>query len=194
MPITTAVHRVVGRRPGVTFLALVYDTDQMEEQLLVGGVATREGCPVGSEVLRPSNPHSPAIHWFLRAVRDAGFSGASLPVGIDENGRERPVFIEGDVPVPPYPAWARTIACWSRRPRSSPGSMQRRRVRPDGTDLESRAGRSDRRPDRLPQRRVSRERCLRRRCRRRAARLRLLRPGPPASTWSVGSDVCADRR
>ena len=85
----------------------MYDTDQMEEQLLVGGVANAgKVVRVGSDVLRPSNPHSPAIHRFLRALRDAGFSGASLPMGIDENGRERLVFIEGDVPVPPYPAWA----------------------------------------------------------------------------------------
>lgn len=78
----------------------------MEEQL-VGGVANAGSVVrMGSEVLRPSNPHSSAIHRFLRALREAGFSGASLPVGIDDDGRERLVFIEGDVPVPPYPAWA----------------------------------------------------------------------------------------
>jgi hypothetical protein len=31
-----------------------------------------------------------------------------LPVGIDEDGRERLVFIDGDVPVPPYPAWSQS--------------------------------------------------------------------------------------
>lgn len=78
----------------------------MEEQL-AGGVANAGGVVrVGAEVLRPSNPHSRAIHTFLRALRDAGFTGASLPVGIDADGRERLVFIEGDVPVPPYPDWA----------------------------------------------------------------------------------------
>ena len=79
----------------------------MEEQLLVGGVANAgDVVRVGAEVLRPSNPHAQAVHRFLRALREAGFSGASLPVGIDLDGRERLVFIEGDVPVPPYPAWA----------------------------------------------------------------------------------------
>jgi hypothetical protein len=55
-------------------------------------------------VLRPANPHSPDIHRFLRALREAGFDGASEPVGI-EDGRERLVFIDGDVALPPYPAW-----------------------------------------------------------------------------------------
>jgi hypothetical protein len=41
-------------------------------------------------------------------VRHAGFEGASLPVGIDDDGRERLVFIDGDVPVPPYPAWSQS--------------------------------------------------------------------------------------
>ncbi len=44
----------------------------------------------------------------LRAVRHAGFEGASSPVGIDEDGRERLVFIDGEVPVPPYPDWSQS--------------------------------------------------------------------------------------
>ena len=44
----------------------------------------------------------------LRQLRAAGFQGASCPVDIQPDGRERLVFIEGDVPVPPYPDWART--------------------------------------------------------------------------------------
>ena len=31
-----------------------------------------------------------------------------MPVGIDEDGRERLVFIDGDVPVPPYPDWSQS--------------------------------------------------------------------------------------
>jgi Ser/Thr protein kinase RdoA (MazF antagonist) len=49
-----------------------------------------------------------SIHAFLRAVRHAGFEGAPLPVGIDEDGRERLVFIDGEVPVPPYPDWSQS--------------------------------------------------------------------------------------
>ncbi len=48
------------------------------------------------------------MHAFLRAVRDAGFEGAPTPVGIDEDGRERLAFIDGVVPVPPYPVWSQS--------------------------------------------------------------------------------------
>jgi hypothetical protein len=41
-------------------------------------------------------------------VRQAGFEGVPSPVGIDEDGRERLVFIEGEVPVPPYPDWSQS--------------------------------------------------------------------------------------
>jgi hypothetical protein len=79
----------------------------VDEEPLAGGVAnagsvTRDG----HDVLRPSNLHTPSIHRFLSALRDAGFDGASMPVGIDDDGRERLGFIEGDVPLPPYPEWA----------------------------------------------------------------------------------------
>jgi hypothetical protein len=76
---------------------------------LPGGVANA-GRVVrrGEFVLRPSNPHSNSVHSFLRKLRSTGFEGASLPVEIQDDGRERLVFIEGEVPVPPFPAWART--------------------------------------------------------------------------------------
>lgn len=79
----------------------------VDEHQLAGGIANAGNVTrVGTHVLRPSNPHTPGIHALLRAVRDAGFAGASLPVGVDADGRERLVFVEGDVPVPPYPEWA----------------------------------------------------------------------------------------
>ena len=76
---------------------------------MVGGIAnagavTRDG----DHVLRPSNPHTPTIHAFLRFLRQEGFTGASNPIGVDPDGRERLVYIAGDVAVPPYPAWAQT--------------------------------------------------------------------------------------
>ncbi len=81
----------------------------MGEQQLDGGIANAgQVFRVGPHVLRPSNPHTGSIHAFLRAVRAAGFEGASLPVGIDEDGRERLVFIDGDVPLPPYPDWSQS--------------------------------------------------------------------------------------
>ena len=76
---------------------------------LVGGIANAgQVVRVGPHVLRPSTAHSGSIHAFLRAVRHAGFEGASSPVGIDEDGRERLVFIDGDVPLPPYPNWSQS--------------------------------------------------------------------------------------
>ena len=80
-----------------------------EQQQLQGGIANAgQVVRVGPHVLRPSSPHSRSIHAFLRAVRRAGFEGASFPVGIDEDGRERLEFIDGDVPVPPYPDWSQS--------------------------------------------------------------------------------------
>lgn len=81
----------------------------MEEVQLTGGVANAGGVTrVGSHVLRPSNPHSASIHRYLTSLRRAGFDGASEPVGIDDDGRERLIFIEGDVPVTPYAAWVQS--------------------------------------------------------------------------------------
>ena len=79
------------------------------EQPLAGGIANAgQVVRVGPHVLRPSNPHSGSVHAFLRAVRSAGFEGAPVPVGIDDDGRERLEFIEGDVPLPPYPEWCQS--------------------------------------------------------------------------------------
>jgi len=85
------------------------DNGRVREEQLVGGVANAGAVVrVGEHVLRPSNAHSRAVHTFLCAIRAAGFEGASAPVGIDPDGRERLVLTDGDVPVPPYPAWARS--------------------------------------------------------------------------------------
>jgi hypothetical protein len=79
----------------------------MIEETLEGGVANAGAVTrAGPHVLRPSNPHTASIHRFLAALNEAGFDGASVPVGVDEDGRERIEFIEGDVPLVPYPDWA----------------------------------------------------------------------------------------
>lgn len=81
----------------------------MAEQPLEGGIANAgRVVRVGLHVLRPSSPHSRSIHAFLQAVRQAGFVGAPSPVGLDEDGRERLVFIDGEVPVAPYPDWSQS--------------------------------------------------------------------------------------
>ncbi len=78
---------------------------------MAGGIANAgQVVRSGSHVLRPSTPHTESIHAFLRALRAAGFDGAPEPIGIDPNGRERLGYIEGEVPVAPYPAWCQTDA------------------------------------------------------------------------------------
>lgn len=82
---------------------------RVDEQQLAGGVAnagrvTRSG----GHVLRPCGRHSGSVRAFLLSLRAAGFEGAPLPAGEAEDGRERLVFIEGDVPLPPYPEWAQS--------------------------------------------------------------------------------------
>ena len=77
----------------------------MDEEVLHGGVANAGAVTrVGGHVLRPSNEHTDSIHRFLAALPVAGFDGASVPVAVDPDGRERLEFIEGDVAVPPYPS------------------------------------------------------------------------------------------
>lgn len=79
------------------------------DEILPGGVANAGSVfRKGDVVLRPSNPNSEAVHAFLRGLRSAGFEGASLPVEVQADGRERLRFIEGDVAVPPFPAWVQT--------------------------------------------------------------------------------------
>jgi hypothetical protein len=77
-----------------------------DEEVLHGGVANAGAVVrVGGHVLRPSNAHSASIHRMLASLAERGFDGASVPVGIDPDGRERLVFIPGEVALPPYPAW-----------------------------------------------------------------------------------------
>jgi hypothetical protein len=81
------------------------------EESLEGGIANAgQVVRDGPHVLRPASPHTASIHAFLRAVRATGFAGAPIPVGVDDDGRERLEFIEGDVPVPPYPDWSQSDA------------------------------------------------------------------------------------
>jgi len=80
----------------------VADVEVLQGGVANAGAVTREGV----HVLRPSNPHTATIHKFLRFLRAEGFDGASRPIGVDPDGRERLEYIAGDVAVPPYPAWA----------------------------------------------------------------------------------------
>jgi len=81
----------------------------VEEELLPGGVANAGAVVrLGPHVLRPSNPHTPSIHRFLTQLAAVGFDGAPVPVGVDDDGRERLGYIPGDVALPPYPSWVQS--------------------------------------------------------------------------------------
>lgn len=81
----------------------------LDDVALAGGIA-HAGAVVrrGATVRRPVGPHTPAVHRFLRHLRDVGFDGAPGPGGLDSAGREILDFLPGDVAVPPFPAWTWT--------------------------------------------------------------------------------------
>ena len=61
----------------------------------------------GDVVVRPSTAHSPTIHTFLRALRTTWFTGAPEPLAL-KGAEEELRFVEGDVALPPYPAWVQS--------------------------------------------------------------------------------------
>lgn len=78
-------------------------------EVLAGGVGNAGAVVrVGAHVLRPTSEHTPAIHGLLAHVRAQGFTGVPEVVGVEPDGRERLVFIPGDVALPPYPSWSLT--------------------------------------------------------------------------------------
>ncbi len=82
-----------------------------EVEVLLGGVGNAGAVMrVGAHVLRPLSPHWHGIHALLDHLHAAGFAAVPEVVGVDPDGRERLVFIPGEVPIPPFPAWSTTDA------------------------------------------------------------------------------------
>jgi Phosphotransferase enzyme family len=75
-----------------------------EGELLIGDGVTAGIVRIGDTVRRPLRPFSLTIQAYLAHLRDAGFTGAPLPLGVDEQGREVLSFVPGDVPRNPLPA------------------------------------------------------------------------------------------
>jgi hypothetical protein len=75
-----------------------------EGELLVGDGVTQGIVRIGDTVRRPLRPFSLTIQGYLAHLRDAGFTGAPLPLGVDEQGREVLSFVPGDVPRNPLQA------------------------------------------------------------------------------------------
>ena len=69
-----------------------------EGELLTGDGVTQGIVRIGDTVRRPLRPFSLTVQVYLAHLRDAGFTGAPLPFGVDEQGREMLSFVPGDVP------------------------------------------------------------------------------------------------
>jgi hypothetical protein len=72
-------------------------------EILTGDGVTQGIVRIGDTVRRPLRPFSLTVQAYLAHLRDAGFTGAPLPFGIDEQGREMLSFVPGDVPRNPLP-------------------------------------------------------------------------------------------
>jgi len=70
---------------------------------LTGDGVTQGIVRIGDTVRRPLRPFSLTVQAYLAHLRDAGFTGAPLPLGVDEQGREVLSFVSGDVPRNPLP-------------------------------------------------------------------------------------------
>jgi hypothetical protein len=93
----------------------------MDERRLPGG-NTGGAIQVGDTVRRRAGVWTPSVHALLRHLRDAGFTGAPRPLGVDEQGREILSYLPGEVigTRRPWPAWVhsddalRQVAAWLR--------------------------------------------------------------------------------
>jgi Phosphotransferase enzyme family len=74
-----------------------------EGEPLTGDGVTQGIVRIGDTVRRPLRPFSLTVQAYLAHLRDAGFTGAPLPFGVDEQGREVLSFVPGDVPRWPLP-------------------------------------------------------------------------------------------
>jgi aminoglycoside phosphotransferase (APT) family kinase protein len=83
--------------------------DGSEEQPLAGGIANLgKVVRVGDTVRRPASRFTDSIFALFARLHDVGFDGVPRPLGRDERGREVLTYIEGDVPIPPFPGWSMT--------------------------------------------------------------------------------------
>jgi len=79
------------------------------EELLVGGMDPRHApVRIGDTVRRTAGSSRAAVRDLLLHLESVGFDGAPRYLGMDDQGREVLTWLDGDVPLPPYPAWAMT--------------------------------------------------------------------------------------
>jgi aminoglycoside phosphotransferase (APT) family kinase protein len=75
-----------------------------DEMPLVGGDTTPGVVRIGDTVRRPVRPFTATVQAYLAHLRSAGFTGAPVPLGIDDQGREVLSYVPGEVPHDPLPA------------------------------------------------------------------------------------------
>jgi hypothetical protein len=88
-----------------------------EHEPLTGGSATAGIARIGDTVRRPLRPFSLTVQAYLAHLRDAGFTGAPLPLSVDEQGREVLSFVPGQVhrhPLPPEAAGEDVLVALAR--------------------------------------------------------------------------------
>ena len=79
------------------------------EEELAGGVANKGAVVrVADTVRRPAGPWSAATRDLLTHLEAVGFDEAPRHLGTDEQGRDVLSYIDGVVPLPPFPAWSMT--------------------------------------------------------------------------------------
>ena len=84
----------------------VPDAPDGPERPLPGGMGSGNAVVrVGDTVRRPVRPQSASVAAFLHHLESVGFPGAPRYLGLDDRGREVMTYIEGDVGLPPFPAW-----------------------------------------------------------------------------------------
>lgn len=78
----------------------------VDAERLAGGMANAGGVfRRGGVVDRPAPANAAGLHAYLAGLRERGFRGAPVAVGLG-GGREQLTYVEGDVALPPFPAWA----------------------------------------------------------------------------------------
>src|ERR1700680_679268 len=78
------------------------------QEPLAGDGVTPGIVRIGSTVRRPVRPFTATVHAFLAHLHSAGFTGAPVPLGFDDQGREVLSYVPGDVPREPLPEQATT--------------------------------------------------------------------------------------
>ena len=88
-----------------------------EGEPLTGGSVTAGIVRIGDTVRRPLRPFSLTVQAYLAHLHDSGFTGAPLPLGVDDQGREVLSFVSGEVhghPLPPEAAGEDVLVALAR--------------------------------------------------------------------------------